>query len=124
MRIQAPELAALPWEFLYDPLEAEYLSLSRFSPIVRYVELPRAPSPIEVSLPLNVLGVVASPSDLLDLDVERERSRLEESLRPLGGLVRLQWLEGQTWRDLQRAMRAGPWHVFHFIGHGDYRRVG
>jgi len=38
------------------------------------------------------------------------------------GLVELNWLEGQTWRDLQRAMRAGPWHVFHFIGHGGYDR--
>nr|MBA2346079.1 CHAT domain-containing protein [Rubrobacter sp.] len=31
------------------------------------------------------------------------------------------WLEGQTWRDLRRAMRrGGPWHVFHFVGHGDF----
>jgi WD40 repeat protein len=36
------------------------------------------------------------------------------------GLVELTWLEGQTWRDLQRAMRGGPWHVFHFIGHGGF----
>lgn len=34
----------------------------------------------------------------------------------------LQWLSGQTWRDLQRAMRRGPWHVFHFIGHGGFER--
>jgi hypothetical protein len=25
----------------------------------------------------------------------------------------------QAWRDLQAAMRAGSWHVFHFIGRGE-----
>lgn len=35
-------------------------------------------------------------------------------------LIDLKWLEGQTWRDLQRAMRGGPWHIFHFIGHGGF----
>lgn len=32
------------------------------------------------------------------------------------------WLEGQTWRDLQREMRPGhgPWHIFHFAGHGSF----
>jgi tetratricopeptide (TPR) repeat protein len=34
--------------------------------------------------------------------------------------VELTWLEGQTWRHVQRAMRGGPWHVFHFIGHGGF----
>ena len=30
------------------------------------------------------------------------------------------WLEGQTWEALQEAMWAGPWHVFHFVGHGGF----
>ena len=66
--------------------------------------------------------MIASPSDLEPLDVERERRRVEDALAGLGrdGLVELTWLEGQTWRDLQRAMRGGPWHVFHFVGHGSF----
>lgn len=37
------------------------------------------------------------------------------------GLVELTWLSGQTYRDLQRAMRQPqPWHIFHFIGHSDF----
>ena len=27
---------------------------------------------------------------------------------------------GQTWRDLQEALDQGDWHIFHFIGHGDF----
>lgn len=34
------------------------------------------------------------------------------------GTAELTWVEGQTWRDLNRAMQAGEWHIFHFIGHG------
>jgi CHAT domain-containing protein len=35
----------------------------------------------------------------------------------------LTWLPGQTGQDLQRAIRRGPWHVFHFIGHGGFDRT-
>ena len=31
-------------------------------------------------------------------------------------------MDGQTWRDVMKAMRQGPWHIFHFIGHGGYDR--
>jgi hypothetical protein len=38
-------------------------------------------------------------------------------------LVELTWLPGQTGQDLQRAIRRGPWHVFHFIGHGGFDTI-
>jgi WD40 repeat protein len=65
---------------------------------------------------------VALPSDRDPLDVEEEQQWLEAALVDLErtGRVRLTWIEGQTWRDLQRAMRQGRWHVFHFIGHGGF----
>jgi len=125
LRIQPPELAALPWEFLYDPRQAEYLGLSRYTPIVRYLELPQPIQPLTVTLPLRILGMVASPRDQEPLDVAREKQRVEEALKDLRakGAVDLTWLDGQTWRDLQRALRGGPWHVFHFIGHGGFDPV-
>src|SRR5262249_15353187 len=65
-------------------------------------------------------GVVASPSDLEELDPGAERDRLERALDPLRqrGLVELTWLPGQTWSALQEATWNNTWHVFHFIGHG------
>ena len=122
LRIQPPALAALPWEFLYDSGQGEYVCLSRNTPIVRYIELPLSPQPLEVTLPLRMLGMIASPQDLADLDVELERQRVEAAIEHLltRGLVQLTWLPGQTWQDLQRAMRLGPWHIFHFIGHGGF----
>jgi hypothetical protein len=122
LRIQPLKLAALPWEFLYDAGQAEYVCLSSNTPIVRYLELPQPPEPLSIRLPLRILGMIASPNDLADLDVEREKQRVEKAIGHLQakGIVELIWLPGQTWQDLQRIMRRGPWHIFHFIGHGGF----
>jgi formylglycine-generating enzyme required for sulfatase activity len=122
LRVSAPDLTALPWEFLYDPRREEYLCFSRQTPIVRYATLPLPVKPLKIEPPLRILGMVSSPRNLPQLEVTVEKERLEQPLRKLhlAGLVELHWLEGQTWRDLQREMRRGPWHVFHFIGHGGF----
>ena len=121
LHIGPPELAVLPWEFLYDP-ERDYLVLSSTTPLVRYLDLPQPVERLSVSPPLRILGMVASPLGLDPLDVEHEKRLVEEATQDLraDGMAELSWLEGQTWRDLQRAMRRGPWHIFHFIGHGGF----
>jgi acyl carrier protein len=122
LRFQAPDLAALPWEFLYDERYGEYLCLSSKTPPVRYLKLPQPIQPLIVTPPLRILGMVASPSDLPQLDVDREMQRVEEAVKELRAerLLELTWLPEQSWRALQRKMRHGPWHVFHFIGHGGF----
>ena len=126
LRIVAPELAALPWEYLYDAREGEYICLSHGTPVVRYLEVAQPPRPLTVTTPLRILGMVASPRGLPELNVDVEKERLERAVADLQaeGLVELEWLEGETWRDLSKAMRPtrGPWHVFHFIGHGGFDR--
>jgi tetratricopeptide (TPR) repeat protein len=122
LRIQPSELTVLPWEFLYDAERDRYPALSSNTPLVRYLDLPQPVEPLRVSPPLRVLGMVTSPSGLDPLDVEHEKRLVEEAIRGLreDGLLELTWLEGQTWRHLQRAMRRGPWHIFHFVGHGGF----
>jgi predicted ATPase len=125
LRVQPPELGAIPWEFLFDPRAGAYVCLSRDTPLVRYLELTQAPTAMRVTPPLRILGLIASPSDLPPLNVEREKQRLEQTIDGLKqrGLVELHWLEGQTWNALQRATWGGPWHIFHFIGHGEFDRA-
>jgi hypothetical protein len=120
LRIRPPELAALPWEFLYDQSRDDYLCLS--GPLIRHVEVLEPHRPLEVVGPLRILGMVSSPPELAQLDSEKERELLERSLHPLitEGAVELRWVEGRTWRDLRNAVQAGSWHVFHFIGHGAF----
>jgi hypothetical protein len=120
----SPQLAALPWEYLYDPRARDYLTLSRDTPVIRSIELPRPVEPLAVIGPLRILGMVANPKDVPQLDVEQEKRRIETALKNLSdkGLVELSWVAGGTWRDLQDVMRGGPWHIFHFIGHGLFDR--
>jgi hypothetical protein len=122
LRIQPAELAALPWEFLYDPRHEQYLCLSDDTPVVRYLDIPEPLQPLTVDSPLSILGMTANPKDITDLDVAREQKRIEAALADLQaeGLVQITWLTGHTWMDLQHALLHGSWHVFHFIGHGGF----
>jgi hypothetical protein len=122
LRINVPSLAILPWELLYDTRDGEFVSLSRQTPLVRYVELAQPVQTLYVKPPLRILAMVALPAEAPALDVAREKTRLIEALRPLEqrGEVELVWLEGQTWHDLQAALQGGPWHIFHFLGHAEF----
>ena len=122
LRIQEPRLASLPWEFMYEPRQNEYMCLSRSTSVVRYLELTQSIQPLTVEPPLRILGMAASPIDLYPLDLAREKQRVEEAIKSLqeDDLVELIWLQGQTWRDLQEAMQTGVWHIFYFIGHGGF----
>ncbi len=124
LRIHPPELAMLPWEYLYDPQRSDFICLSRATPIVRYIDLPQVPVPLTITPPLRVLCIIAAPRDLAPLNIEREKQRLELALETLRtqNQVELTWLEQPTINDLQRAMRGGPWHVLHFMGHGGFNR--
>jgi formylglycine-generating enzyme required for sulfatase activity len=122
LRIQAPELASLPWEFLYDGRRAEYICLSTQTPLVRYIELPQVIQPLLAEPPLQILGVIASPNDLEPLDTDNEKQRMQHALKDLvaDGRAQITWLEHANRRELQRVMRRGPWHILHFIGHGGF----
>jgi WD40 repeat protein len=120
LRIRPAELAALPWELLYDRGRDEYLCLS--NPLVRHLEVLEPLQPLAVTSPLRVLVMVARPTGYAGLDVENEKQRIHDALSDLEAqrLVQVSWVAGQTWRDLQSALDEGSWHVFHFIGHGGF----
>ena len=125
LSVTPPALAGLPWEFLYDPARRDYLCLDANTPLVRYPELPLTIQPLPVTPPLRILGLCVDASDLTRLDVAEEKARMAAAVQTLQaqGLVELTWLDGQTADDLQRAMRRGPWHVLHYIGHGSFDQV-
>jgi hypothetical protein len=120
LRLDAPGLAALPWESLFDSETQTYLSLKE--PLVRHVPAPFSPPALTVTPPLKVLGMISSPAGLPGLDVEAERARLEEALRPHldAGRVELRWLDDVSWTGVHDKLLEEEWHVLHFIGHGGY----
>lgn len=122
LRVHPPELARLPWEFLFDPGQQDYLALTL--PLVRYLHVLAPRQPLRVAAPIRILGMVARPGDQQTLDTLEEQQRLQAALASLRrqNLVELEWVMGQTYRDLENALDRGPWHIFHFIGHGGYDR--
>jgi WD40 repeat protein len=116
-----PELMQIPWEFLYE--RPDFLSQSIYTPVVRSLDLSRVREPRRVKLPLRILGMVSGPDGVVELDVDEERQKLEESLATLidAGAVQVSWLPRATLAELDRAIsEPDEEHVIHYIGHGAY----
>jgi hypothetical protein len=120
----APELSDIPWEYLYNASLNRFLSLSEYTPIVRYLDLPERIRPLAVDAQLEILVMISSPPDYPGLDVEREWSRLNQTLAGLtdSGQVRLNRLADPGLPGLQRELRRRQYHILHFIGHGGFDR--
>jgi tetratricopeptide (TPR) repeat protein len=120
-----PELAELPWEFLYDRDQDHFLATSTTTPMVRYLDLPQSVGPLRVKLPLRVLVVISGPSNLPTLDAEGEWERLKQTLGPLeaAGSLILERLPTASLDALRRRARGEPFHILHFIGHGGFDEV-
>lgn len=120
--VNVPELAHLPWEYLYDAGRSEFFALSVSSPIVRYIDLMHQIRPMQVDPPLRILVVIATPDGFPELDVEREWDTLFDTLEPLisAGEVLIEKLDRPTLFGLQRRLRQKDYHILHFIGHGTF----
>jgi hypothetical protein len=117
-----PELADLPWEYIYPGADYDFPALSTRTPVVRYADVPRPVPPQEVTLPLRVLAMVARPRGYLVPDPARERDELNKNLAPLINRrqVKVNWLDEPTREMLLRHLRQEPYHVLHFVGHGRF----
>lgn len=122
LRVDAPDLSALPWEFLYDTSSGDFVCLSSETPVVRYLEFSRPPEALTVQPPINVLVMVASPNDRPGLDGQVEIERMQQATATLqdAGLLHIEFMQNAGWRDLQHTLRERDFHIFHFVGHGGF----
>jgi hypothetical protein len=67
-----PELADLPWEYLFATDLNRFLALSDVTPLVRYLEVAEGVQPLQVTPPLTLLAIIANPNDVPPLAVEEE----------------------------------------------------
>lgn len=119
---EAPELLDLPWEYLYNRTRNLFYALSVETPLVRYLEMPERIEPLALRPPLRVLVMIASPKSYPPLNVEREWQKLRAAVRDLEerGLLVLDRMEQATLPALRRRLRTNDYHIFHFVGHGDF----
>jgi WD40 repeat protein len=120
----APNLADLPWEYLYNSTLNRFLALDDDTALVRYLDSPERVRPILVSLPLRVLVIISDPGDFARLDAEREWQNLHGALGDLldKGLVHIDLLEDASMSALRRKLAASEYHILHYIGHGSFDR--
>jgi hypothetical protein len=122
LRIDASELAALPWEAMYDKTVDRYVC--RQNQLVRHVRVASVPAPLPVQPPLRILGVLSSPRGLPALDIEKEQDALARALEwPVRrGDIDFHWAPEATWSGLHNLLldKQEQWHVVHFVGHGDF----
>ena len=128
LRVDPPELAMLPWEYAFDESsrKADYLCLKNQSPLVRFLGLGGVAGSVQVDGPLRILGMISNPGGEWNLlDTEAERRRIDEVLEEAQkdddvpkSPIHFRWVHGGTPDDLFDLMQRGPWHIFHFIGHG------
>jgi hypothetical protein len=116
----APELAALPWEYLYQERNRRFLALTSATPVVRFLDRPDRTRPLRTSTPLRVLVMISSPRGVEKLDSTAEWERMKRAFADLeaSGAVILEKLPDATLDTLRWTLRAGEYHIFHFIGHG------
>jgi hypothetical protein len=122
-----PQLAGLPWEYLYDAEGRGFLALSGRTPVVRYMELSEGLGTLLVAPPLRILAVISTPQGYQELaEADVEWRRLGTALGPLlaSGLIEVERLERPTREALEARLRTGlPVHVLHFVGHGGFSEL-
>jgi len=120
-----PPLLNIPWEYLYDQ-EHGFLGLDPDTALVRYPELPNPVRPFPITPPLRILAMISAPSDLPELDVEQEWTKLNGTLSNLvdAGMAQVDRLENGTLSSLRRQLTVQKYHVLHFIGHGGFDEQG
>ena len=116
----APEIGALPWELLYRADTRDFLGCNPLTPLVRYLEVPRLAAPAPLADALRILVVAASPRDQDALDLGEERQRLLAAWGKEEERVAIEFLDQPTLLGLRTRLMSQPYHVLHFMGHGDF----
>ena len=120
---ESPQLASLPWEFLYYKRTNTFLGNDTRTVLSRYIDVPLQKRDIKAAtLPLKVLLVISTPTDLATLDATGEENLIREALGEHieHGRIELDVLQAATTRNIRQKLREKTYNVFHFIGHGDF----
>ncbi|HVQ39058.1 MAG TPA: CHAT domain-containing protein, partial [Pyrinomonadaceae bacterium] len=118
LRIEPPELAALPWELLYDSGRDCFLATSTETLLTRYIELPKPIRELQTSLPIRILAIIPGGSGL---DTTQEMRTIQDAVTGLQNTLEIKVLEGKvTSDDISRQLVDHQFHIIHFIGHGGF----
>jgi formylglycine-generating enzyme required for sulfatase activity len=114
-------LASLPWELMYRKETRDFLNLSRYTPILRYLDVQVPYVPLALEPPLRILVVISNPVDCAPLNLEHERDQIERTWARQEN-VEVRFLETPSISALQDRLEREPFHALHYMGHGGFDR--
>lgn len=123
---RVPKLAELPWEYLRNTENDNFLCLDEDTTLVRYLQTADAVRPLKAVLPLRILVMASTPQNLPLLAKNDEINKIKNALAEISNdLIEIVVLEKPTINALKIALKKAndnemPFHVFHFIGHGAF----
>ena len=119
--IQPPELKSLPWELLCDE-DGRFLGLSPQTPIVRGRDVSRSPEGLLVHGPVQVLVMIAGPTNFPRLNLDALAEQLKSAFAPhqAAGILEVDFLPHVTLPGLMRRLRSRAYHVLYFVGYTAY----
>lgn len=112
-------LHGLSWELMHRRKQGSFLALSNQFPVVRCLNISRPCPSISLRLPFRVLVVISQPNGTGSLDLARERDAIRESWGQRAD-VQVDFVERATKKEIQRVLGDAEYHVFHYMGHGDF----
>lgn len=119
--IDAPRIALLPWELLYEPSRKTFLAIAANMVMSRYLPVPEPPL-LAAHDRLRILVVVESPVGPPPVTVD-EVNRLIQAIAEAGDVVEPPLvLRNPTVGQIQAALQK-DFHVFHYLGHGRTRQL-
>lgn len=109
----------LPWELMRAPNQPSPIAIRRNTTFHRFLDLgdpQRTPPP----LPREPRALVLRANIKGDVDM----SRIKEDLDKVWGRFpgKIEYIPG-TVAALEAAIQDGPFHIFHFVGHGGYKSI-
>jgi len=115
--IVPPEIAALPWELLYDN---DFLATSDNILVSRFLPVP-TPAVFVTAKKLKVLVIVQEPEQMPILPEVKQG--LIESLKRLGDNFETpKVLDNPTYEDINNELSNG-YQIIHFLGHGAHDKL-
>lgn len=118
LALEPPEVAALPWEYLYDPGRRHWFATSSPTVLVRYPKIQIGLTNFCVKPPFRLLFVAPESSGL---GAASERKAFENALAGLRKVVDLHVLvEEVTVERLRQTLCDHQFHVVHFVGHAEF----
>lgn len=124
LTIEADSLARLPWEFTYREEGGHFLCVNPKTVLSRYLDLPVPPNRVRRREgPLDMLIIIANPSDQIPLDPDKWEGIVLESLqKPIeDSLITTRTVKRATYEEISDALLVQQPDIVQFVGHGIYK---